>query len=283
MMLMKSILACILLFGLSATSVSAQTLVRLEVDSDSWLSPTPFDVGAEVTKRLREANIAVTDAPAAPLVHVSYVERPMQASKPGLPEATLINFRLNVRLDGATHVEEIGVRAKTENDGTEFPSADELRLRAIQMLIETQRFALVGHQVGAVLGIEASFRALLVGEPASQPRWSLYQMVLNSLTWSSDVDDLCELSLVAVRGMRYRGARYESDRAERFLKKNLSILQSATSNTMRAPLVAIDELAEYGDRSSSQVLNDLMANPHLAAPAYSALQRIEARANGIAP
>lgn len=112
---------------------------------------------------------------------------------------------------------------------------------------------------------------------------SLYQMALNRLTWSSDVDDLCELSLVAVRGMSDRGARYVSDRAERFLKKNLSILQSATSNPMQAPLAAIDELAEYGDRSSSQVLNDLMANPHLAAPAYSALQRIEARANGIVP
>jgi hypothetical protein len=280
---MKLILSCILLFALATTSAYAQTAVRLEVESDSWLSPTPFDVGAEVTKRLRDAKIEVTDAPDAPMVHVSYVERPMQASNPGLPEATVISFRLNVRLVGATHVEEIGVGAKAENDGTEFPSADELRLRAVQELIDNQRFALVGHQVGAALGIEGSFRALFVREPASQPRWSLYQMVLNSLTWSSDVDDLCELSLVAVRGMSDRGARYVSDRAERFLKKNLSILQSATSNPMKAPLAAIDELAEYGDRSSSQVLNDVMTNPHLAAPAYSALQRIEARANGIVP
>jgi hypothetical protein len=280
---MKLILTSLLLLGVSSASISAQTVVRLEVESDSWLSPTPFDAAAEVTKQLRAANIEVTDAPDVPLVHVSYVERPEHASKPGVPQATSVHFRVNVRLDGASHVEEIGARARTENDGTEFPSADELRLRAIQTLIETRRFALVGHQVGAVLGIEASFRALLVGEPASQPRWPLYQMVLNSLTWSSDVDDLCELSLAAVRGMRYRGARYVSDRAERFLKKNLSILQSATSNTMQAPLVAIDELAEYGDRSSSQVLNDLMVNPHLAAPSYTALQRIEARANGIVP
>jgi hypothetical protein len=280
---MKRIFACILLFGFASTSISAQTVVRLEVDSDSWLSPTPFDVGAEVTKRLREANIEVTDSPDAPLVHFSYVERPMQASKPDLPPATHISFRLEAPSDDGNHVEEIGIRAKTENDGTEFPSADELRLRAIQGLIDNQRFALVGHRVGAVLGIGASFRALFVGEPASQPRWSLYQMLLNSLTWSSDVDDLFQLSLVAVRGMSDRGAEYVSDRAERFLKRNLSILQSSASNTMRAPLVAIDELAEYGGQSSSQVLNDLMVNPQLAAPAYSALQRIEARANGIVP
>ena len=280
---MKRILAGIVLFGLASTPISAQTLVRLEVESDSWLGATPFDVAAEVTKQLRAANIDLTNAPDAPLVHVSYVEKAMEAAKPGLPEATFINFRVSVRLDGANHVEEIGARGKTETDSTEPPSADELRLRAIQTLTETQRFALVGHHIGAVLGVEASFRELFVREPASQPRWSLYQLLLERLTWSSDDDDLFELSLAAVRRMSDRGPQYVSDRAERFLKRNLSILQDSASNPMKAPLVAIDELAEYGNRSSSQVLNDLMVNPHLAAPAYSALQRIEARANGIVP
>jgi hypothetical protein len=52
---------------------------------------------------------------------------------------------------------------------------------------------------------------------------------------------------------------------------------------MKAPLLAIDILGEYGDRSSSQVLNDLMLNPQLAVSASSALQRIEARANASVP
>jgi hypothetical protein len=279
---MMRTLACILLFGLTSTSIYAQTVVRLEVDSDSWLSPTPFDVAAEVTKQLQAANIQISDAPDAPLVLVSYVETPMEASKPGLAQPTLIHFRVNVRSDGANHVEEISILPKTQNEGTEAPSADQLRLRAIERLTETQRFALVGHQVGAVLGVEASFRALLL-EPASQPRWPLYQLLLERLTWSSDVDDLCALSLAAARRMSDRGPQYVRDRAQRFLKRNLSILQDSASNPMKAPLVAIDELAEYGDRSSSQVLNDLMINPHLAASSYSALQRIEARANGIVP
>jgi hypothetical protein len=280
---MKRLLACLLLFGLASTSISAQTVVRLEVESDSWLGATPFDVAAEVTKQLRTANIEVTNAPDAPLVHVSYLETAMEASTPGLPQATDISFRLNVRLDGTSHMEAIGVRAKTGNEGTEAPTADELRLRAIQELIANERLGLVGYRVGALLGNSASFRALFVGEPASQPRWSLYQLLLERLTWSSDDDDLFELSLAAVRRMSDRGPQYVSDRAERFLKKNLSVLQGSASNAMQAPLVAIDELAEFGNRSSSQVLNDLMVNPHLAAPAYSALQRIEARAIGIVP
>jgi hypothetical protein len=269
-------------FGLASTSMSAQTLVRLEVESDSWLGSTPFDARAEVTKRLREANIEITGAAEAPLVHLSYLEKPMEPSRPGFPPATLVSFRLNVRSDDANHVEEISTRAKPEN-GAEFPSADELRLRAVQALIDNQRFALVGHQVGALLGISASYRALLAGEPASQPRWSLYQMILNDLAWSSDVDDLCHLSLAAARRMIDRGPGYVSDRAERFLKKNLSILQASALAAMPGPLLAIDELAEYGEPSSNQVLNDLMVNPRLAAPAYNALQRIEARANGIDP
>jgi len=280
---MKRILAGIVLFGLASTPISAQTLVRLEVESDSWLGATPFDVAAEVTKQLRAANIDLTNAPDAPLVHVSYVEKAMEPSKPGMPQATDISFRLNVRLEGASHTEAIGVRAKTENEGTESPTADELRLRAIQELIANERLGLVGYRVGALLGNSASFRELFVREPASQPRWSLYQLLLERLTWSSDDDDLFELSLAAVRRMSDRGPQYVTDRAERFLKRNLSILQDSAPNPMKAPLVAIDELAEYGNRSSSQVLNDLMVNPHLAAPAYSALQRIEARANGIVP
>lgn len=270
-----------MLIGLATTSIAAQTAVRLEVESESWLSPTPFDVGAEMTKRLREANIEVTDAPDAPLVRVSYIERPAQPEKPGVAPATLLSFGFKVTRLGGAHTEEISILAKTENDGTEFPSADALRLRAIQALVENPRFALVGHRVGAVLGIGASFRALFVGEPPSQPKWSLYAMLLDSLTWSSDLDDLFQLSLEAVRGSSDRGTEYVSDRAGRFLKKNLSILQSSASDTIRGPLAAIEELAEYGDRSSSQVLNDLMVNPQLAVPAYSALQRIEARANGI--
>jgi hypothetical protein len=278
---MKRLLAGVLFFGLASTSISGQTLVRLEVESDSWLGVTPFDAVAEVTKRLREANIEITGAPDAPLVHLSYLEKPIEESQLGLPPVTLISFRLSVRSDTANHVEEISTRAKTNNEGTELPSADDLRLRAIQGLIDNQRFALVGHRVGAVLGVSASYRALLAGEPASQPRWSLYQMILNDLPWSSDVDDLFQLSLSAVRGMSDRGTAYVSDRAERFLKKNLSVLQGSGSTAMQGPLLAINELAEYGEPSSSQVLNDLMVNPRLAAPAFSALQRIEARANGI--
>jgi hypothetical protein len=275
---MKPILACILLMGLATTSVSGQTVVRLEVESESWLSPTPFDVRAEVTKRLRDASIEVSDAADAPLVQVSYVERPALTNKPGEALATLLSFGFKVRrLDGARTDEEIGIHAETTRDGT----AEELRLRAIQALVDNKRFALLGHRVGAALGINASFRALVDAEPPSPYKTILYENLLNALSWSPDVDDLCQLSLEAVRGVSNRGAKYVSDRSERFLKRNLSVLQSSTSQTMRAPLLAIDVLSEYGERASSQVLNDLMVNPQLAGSAYNALQRIEARANGI--
>jgi hypothetical protein len=276
---MKPVLACFFVLGIAAIPASAQTVVRLDVESETWLSPLVFDVGAEVAKRLRDANIQVTDALDAPLVQVSYVERRGEGNTAGSAPATLINFRFRVKSLDAGYVEEFGIRT---DGGPEVASADELRARATQTLVQNKRFALIGHRVGAALGLASSFRALLDAEDPSPYKTALYENVLNALSWSSDVDDLCQRSLEAVRDVSHRGPKYVSERAERFLKKNFGVLVAA-SHPMRAPLLAIDEIAEYGDGSSSQVLIDLMVNPQLATSAYAALRQIDARANGTLP
>jgi hypothetical protein len=280
---MNLLLACILLFGLTSTAISAQTLVRLEVESESWLGRTPLDVAAEVTKRLREANIEVTDAPNAPLVRFSYAENPTRGYSPGLVPATLIRFEMDVRSVDQSHTVEVrSISAPLRGDNSEFPSAEELRQRSIATFKQDKSFLLVGHRVGTALGIESSFRELLADDEAGQMSW-VQILLFSKLAWSGLNDDLFE-QVLTLRARRSsptdETARKQS---EYFLKKNLIALQNSPSAPMKAPLLAIDILGEYGDRSSSQVLNDLMLNPQLAVSASSALQRIEARANASVP
>jgi hypothetical protein len=73
------------------------------------------------------------------------------------------------------------------------------------------------------------------------------------------------------------------DQSQYFLKQNLMDLQGSASPSIRAAILAIYQLGEYGDRSSIQMLNDLMVNPQLAASAYTALRKIDARANAVTP
>src|SRR5438477_3399486 len=73
--------------------------VQMEVDVDSWLGDVPFDVASELTAKLRDANIEVTDRTDVPLVVFDYVEQAAPGYVPRLVPSTGINFRVDVKTE----------------------------------------------------------------------------------------------------------------------------------------------------------------------------------------
>ena len=256
----------------TACPAAAQTRVRLEVEAESWLEPTPFDALREFTAKLSEAGVEIVDTPDVPVVHLLYEETAGPGYSPRLVPSTRIHFTISV--DGPT-----GAMFQKSRSGIgfplrppkNFPSAAELRMLAIAEFRQYQDFNLVGHIVGAVLGRESSFRPLLA---AKEPDWLYARMLIEKVSWSPSNDDMF------VRAFRVIPLRDKMhlEVAEAFLQKNLTAIQGAAADTSAvSPLLAILVLEDYGEASATQTLKDLASHPRFGAPAVRALKAIQSR------
>ena len=135
--------------------------VQMEVDVDSWLGDVPFDVASELTAKLRDANIEVTDRTDVPLVVFDYVEEAAPGYVPRLVPSTRINFRVDVKTERGSCMAGGPISFQLPPPGDHFPSAVELRRMAIEAFRVDRRVLLAGHFVGACLGLKPSFRALM--------------------------------------------------------------------------------------------------------------------------
>lgn len=61
-------MACLLVV-VAASPAAPQTRVRLQVEVESWLDPTPFEAFKEFTAKLNQAGIEVSDDLDAPVVY----------------------------------------------------------------------------------------------------------------------------------------------------------------------------------------------------------------------
>src|SRR4029077_15063110 len=75
----------------------SQQFGGLQVNPTSWLGATPIDLTPELTAKLRDANIEITDDSAAPLVTFTYEENGVPGCRPFLVPATEIEFDIAVR------------------------------------------------------------------------------------------------------------------------------------------------------------------------------------------
>ena len=144
----------------AACPTAAQTRVRLEVEIESWLAPTPFEAHKEFAAKLNEADVEVSDDLNAPVVHILYEETAGPGIWPKLVPATFIVLRLRVE-DSTGDMDHETQNVRPTLNPKNFPSAAELRVRAIDDFLQHESFRLVGHRVGAILGMESSFRPLL--------------------------------------------------------------------------------------------------------------------------
>ena len=261
----------------SALPVGAQTFVRLQVATESWLGSTPLDVRAEVLARLHDANIEVTEAADAPLVSVWYEEEQANLQWPYLIPGTRISFETAITTkDGlSTHTSSnITGRARTNN---EIVSAPALRQDAIDAFKLSPAVIMFGYQVGALLGLASSFEVLLARDKS--PTWDFWvSMIFMRLAWSNETDDLfarvIERPVPISSGTQ---SQYVIRTMNDFLRRNLQVLQSSASAGMRAPLSAIGLIEEYGNEESVPILKELIAHPILGEPAKAAVQQIEKR------
>ncbi len=270
--MIRNWIACLFIMA-AVCPAAAQTRVRLEVEAESWLEPTPFDALREFTAKLAEADVEIVDAPDVPVVRLFYEETAGPGYSPRLVPSTRISF--NISVDGPNGVmfqktrSGIGFPSRPPKN---FPSAAELRVLAIAEFRQFQDFNLLGHIVGAVLGRESSFRPLLA---AREPDAMYAQMLIGKVPWSPSNDDVF---VRAFRAIPIRVDKLQVTVAETFLQKNLPAIQSATPDTpVVSPLLAIVILEDYGERSATQVLSDLASHRVFGAAAVRALKSIEMR------
>ncbi len=257
----------------TACPAAAQTRVRLEVEAESWLEPTPFDALREFTAKLSEAGVEIVDTPDVPVVRLLYEETAGPGYSLRLVPSTRISF--NISIDGPNGVmfqktrSGIGFPSRPPKN---FPSAAEFRMLAIAEFRQHQDFNLLGHIVGAVLGRESSFRPLLA---AREPDAMYAQMLIGKVPWSPSNDDVF---VRAFRAIPSRVDKLQLTVAETFLQKNLTAIQAEAADTPAvSPLLAIIILEDYGERSATQVLSDLASHPRFGAPAVKALKAVQAR------
>ena len=261
--------ACLLVI-VAAYPAAAQTPVRLEVEIESWLDPTPFEASKEFTAKLTEAAIEVSDDLAAPVVRILYEETPAPGIWPKLVPATDIVLRLRVEdSTGELYQSSRTIRAAL-NPGN-FPSAAELRVRAVDDFRQHESFRLLGYTVGAILGMESSFRPLL---SAKEPDSLFALMLFRKVLWSPSND---ELFVRAFRLLRINDKSLPTV-AKDFLQKNLATIEAAASSApIASPLLAILLLEDYGETSATPVLTDLTSHPLYGNSALKSLRAIKAR------
>jgi hypothetical protein len=266
---MRIWIACLFVCTI-AWPAAAQPRVRLEVKVESWLDPTPFDAIREFTTKLNEASIEVTEDVDAPVVHILYEETAGPGIWPKLVPAT--NIVLHLRVDDSTGNQFQSMRNVRPNlNPKNFPSAAEWRVRAIDDFRQHESFRLLGHMVGAVLGVESSFRPLL---SAQEPDSLVASMLFHKVVWSPTNDDLFVRGFTVLRVDHRSVATIAQD----FLQKNLAAIQwVASSAPVVTPLLAILFLEDYGEPSATKVLTGL--TPHLlfGTAARKALTAVEGR------
>jgi hypothetical protein len=262
-----------------ATSAPAQTpAVRLQVWVDSWLDTTPIDVRAEVSARLHNAGIEVTEDPSAPIVTIDYVEE--AAAPPYYPRlvpSTRIKIGIEIRdAGGSRGLSSFGFNVWPNfppPPRDHFPSAVELRSTAIEALRLHRSFLTLGHLVGAYLGLEASLRELMTMQETEM----IAEMLLfDRLAWSPTTDDLFER---AIRGMETRRGLLAAATLERFLEKQTDSVRSPDS-PIGAFLAVLEALGERGGSSSVDVVKRFVStekNPLIIAAAQAAVDRIAER------
>jgi hypothetical protein len=267
---MRTWIACLFVCTI-ASPAAAQTRVRLEVEVTSWLDPTPFEALKEFVAKLTDANIQVVDSPEVPLLRLAYAEiSGAPAYWPKLVPTTNISFTIRIETSNDNIFEKTArVPQSLAPPGDNFPSAAELRLRAIDDFRREQRFRLLGHIVGSVLGNEASFRPLLSAE---QPDMTYALMLLARVSWSPSNDDLF---VRAFRSIPVQLSKFQTASAEDYLRRNLPAIQETTSGV--APVLAILMLEDYGESSAARVLRDLGAHPLFGTAARKALTAVEGR------
>ncbi len=255
---------------LAASPVAAQVRVRLVVEVDTWLAPTPFEARKEFAATLNEADLEVTDDLDAPVVHILYEETAGPGIWPKLVPAT--NIVVSMRVEHSTGtLYESTCTVRPSLNPKNFPSATELRVRAIDDFRQHESFRLMGHRVGAILGMESSFRPLLSDK---EPDTLFASMLLQSTLWSASNDDLF---VRAFRAIRFNDKSLVT-LAKDFLQKNLAAIQAAASQApIATPLLAILVLEDYGDTSATHVLTDLTSHPLYGESARKALGAIKAR------
>jgi hypothetical protein len=253
-----------------AWPATAQTRVRLEVEVESWLDRTPFEAIREFTAKLNEAGIEVTEDVDAPVVNILYEETAGPGIWPRLVPATHIVLHLSVEDSTGSQFQSTR-NVRPDLKPKHFPSAAEWRVRAIDDFRQHESFRLLGHTVGAVLGVESSFRQLL---SAQEPDSLVASMLFQKLLWSPMNDDLF------VRGFRVLRFDHKSVAtiAQDFLQKNLPAIQAVASSTpIASPLLAILLLEDYGEPSATRVLTDLTTHPLFGTAARQARTVVEGR------
>ncbi len=254
----------------AAYPAASQTRVRLEVEIESWLAPTPFEASKEFAAKLTEAGVEISNDLNAPVVHILYEERAGPGVWPKLVPATYIVLHLRVEDSTGDLYHSMQTVRPTLNPKN-FPSAAELRVHAIDDFRQHESFRLVGHRVGAILGMESSFRPLLSDKV---PDALVASMLFGKVLWSPSNDDLFVRAFRAFRVNDKSLAAFAKD----FLQKNLSAIQATASPTAIAtPLLAILLLEDYGDPSATQVLTDLASHPQYGESARKSLRVINAR------
>lgn len=254
----------------AADPALAQTRVRLAVEVETWLDPTPFDASREFTATLSEAGVEVSDDPAAPLLHIVYEETPGPGIGIRLVPAThiVLSFRV-ADASGEQYSSSRTVRPSL-NLKT-FPSAAELRVHAIDEFRRHESFRLLGHRVAALFGAESSFRALLSDH---DPDTLFAAMLFRKVQWSPSNDDIF---VRAFRALRVNDASLPAIVTD-FLQRNLAAIQAVASDIpIASPQLALLFLEDYGERSARQVLTDLISHPLYGTSANRALRAINAR------
>jgi hypothetical protein len=269
---MRTWAACLFVCAV-ASPAPAQTRVRLVVDVESWLDSTPFNASQEFIARLAEAHIEVVDDLDAPMVRISYEELAGPAAYwPKLVPTTNIHLRIHVERSNGGGEKSHNVLQRLAPPTSNFPSAAELRLRAIDDFRRDQSFRLLGHHVGAFLGNELSFRPLLSSE---RPDWLYARMLLRDVLWSPSNDDLF---VRAFRALPVQLSEPSATMAVEYLSRNLSAIQAASSGSpLVAPILAMLLLEDFGDASATQLLSELVSHPLFGSAARKALIAVEAR------
>ena len=247
--------------------------VQMEVDVDSWLGDVPFDVASELTAKLRDANIEVTDRSDVPLVVFEYVEEAAPGYVPRLVPSTRIDFRVDVKTDRGSCMAGGPISLQLPPPGDHFPSAVELRRMAFEAFRVDHRVLLAGHFVGACLGLEPSFRALMAS-PADRP--SAEMLIFSRLSWSPDVDDLFEQAINNFSARR----PLSTTLLETFLMKQMELIKTRNRAAVGSTLAALKGIGDRGSASAIPVLNAITSSdgdPAILAAANTALAQATAR------
>src|SRR5258706_2292276 len=267
-----SLLVCFAV--ISPSDLCAQAAVRLEVEQETWLPDSPINLKADLTAKLKNANIDVTDRIDAPIVIFRYEERPARGYAPYLVPSTVIQFKFEIKSDkGQVFLGMPPVTAKLLKAGQEFPDAIELRSRSLEALKIDPMFAMAGHVVGAVLGSELSFRALMSSEVAQS---TVRFLLFNTLKWTPANDDLFDQAIYQMALSHVQSSVW----VEEFLRKQLPAFQHIDGPAPASLFSSIAVLEEVGTKSAIELVQSIrivVKDSRVVEACDATLERVAAR------